>query len=154
MGRTAGMTSPAFFFLKKFGYVNYYYYICSDDKFYDMIRYINDEVRDLKVLVAMARMELVIHNSADILEFEEMYGEDEEFENRQEFDNACFDYEIKHCIQFMSSETTVYEDLAVLIDELKDFEQYELCRMLHNLRDKVADNMALGYGWENEKYPN
>ena len=51
----------------------------------------------------------------------------------------------------MSPETTQYEDLMILINELKGFEQYELCRILHNLRDDVADNMALGYGWEDEK---
>ena len=116
-----------------------------------MIRYINDGVKDLKVLVAIARMELIINNSADILEFREMYGEDDEYENSIDFHDACIDYGVKHCVELMSPETTQYEDLMILINELKDFEQYELCRILHNLRDDVADNMALGYGWEDEK---
>ena len=107
--------------------------------------------KDLKVLIAMTRRDLIIYNSPDLFKFEAMYGEEDEYEDSSDLYNACMDYEDKYSVTLLQAETTPCEDLMVLIKELEGFKQHELCSILHGLRDDMADSMALGYGWIDEK---
>jgi hypothetical protein len=108
--------------------------------------------KDLKVLIAMTRRDLIIYNSPDLFKFEAMYGEEDEYEDSSDLYNACMDYEDKHSVTLLQAETTPCEDLMVLIKELEGFQQHELCGILHGLRDDMADSVALGYGWIDEKF--
>lgn len=108
--------------------------------------------KDLKVLIAMTRRDLIIYNSPDLFKFEVMYGEEDEYEDSSDLYNACMDYEDKYSVTLLQAETTPCEDLMVLIKELEGFQQHELCGILHGLRDDMADSVALGYGWIDEKF--